>query len=212
MKDYYKIMNLPYDASADEIRQAYHRFAKKYHPDKNGGQAAADLFLDIQEAYYTLSDEKRRQVFHAASHYPYTSKKRTQPPVTSESILRKCQLLNDKIRGMNKYRINLVLISQTIDSILSEKNIAILQAEKKGWLMQEVVNQLVLSMNVLPYRYIVGNTNKLLRIATNNQLLQEQLIAFGNRKRKLRFWEKYNVIIILLATVLICLLIVFLSE
>ena len=212
MKDYYKIMNVPYDASAEDIRNAYHRFAKKYHPDRNDGQAAKAIFLDIQEAYQTLSDEQRRRLFHAKTHYPLPAAKRAMPAITSETILQQCQMLNNKIRGTNKYQINLAIISRTIDSILSENNLKVLLAEKKSQQLAEVVDQLIKAMKVLPYRLIVSSTSRLLRLTANNPLLQEQVIAFGNRKRKLRFWEKYNLVIILAATLLLCVLIVFLSE
>ena len=59
MKDYYKILGVPPNASDDEIRKAYYRLAHKYHPDKGGD---AEKFKEVNEAYRILSDkEKRRQ-------------------------------------------------------------------------------------------------------------------------------------------------------
>jgi len=59
MKDYYKILGVPPDASDDEIREAYYRLAHKYHPDKGGDP---EKFKEINEAYQVLSDrEKRKQ-------------------------------------------------------------------------------------------------------------------------------------------------------
>ncbi len=59
MKDYYKILGVPPNASDDEIRKAYYRLAHKYHPDKGGDP---EKFKEINEAYRVLSDpEKRRQ-------------------------------------------------------------------------------------------------------------------------------------------------------
>ncbi len=62
-KDYYKILGVAKDASADEIKKAFRRLAIKYHPDKNkGDEAAAERFKEINEAYAVLSNpEKRRQ-------------------------------------------------------------------------------------------------------------------------------------------------------
>jgi molecular chaperone DnaJ len=59
MKDYYKILGVPRDASPEEIKRAYYKLAHKYHPDKGGDEKK---FKEINEAYQTLSDpEKRRQ-------------------------------------------------------------------------------------------------------------------------------------------------------
>jgi molecular chaperone DnaJ len=59
MKDYYKILGIPRNASQEEIKRAYYRLAHKYHPDKGGDP---EKFKEINEAYRVLSDpEKRRQ-------------------------------------------------------------------------------------------------------------------------------------------------------
>jgi molecular chaperone DnaJ len=59
MKDYYKILGIPRNASQEEIKRAYYRLAHKYHPDKGGDP---EKFKEINEAYRILSDpEKRRQ-------------------------------------------------------------------------------------------------------------------------------------------------------
>lgn len=56
-KDYYKILGVDRDASADEIKKAYRKLAIVHHPDKNpDDESAAERFKDIGEAYETLSD------------------------------------------------------------------------------------------------------------------------------------------------------------
>lgn len=63
-KDYYKILGVPDGASADELKKSYRLLAKKYHPDANpNNKAAEEKFKEISEAYYVLSDEKKRREY-----------------------------------------------------------------------------------------------------------------------------------------------------
>jgi len=64
MKDFYQILGVPRNASDDDIKKAYRRLAKKYHPDVNkGNKEAEEKFKDISEAYNVLSDKKQRQQY-----------------------------------------------------------------------------------------------------------------------------------------------------
>ncbi|MEA3344732.1 MAG: J domain-containing protein [Chloroflexota bacterium] len=61
-KDYYKILGVDRNADEGEIKRAYRRLARKYHPDVNDSAGAEERFKEINEAYQVLSDpEKRRK-------------------------------------------------------------------------------------------------------------------------------------------------------
>jgi molecular chaperone DnaJ len=69
-KDYYATLGVSRDAKEDEIRKNYRKLARKYHPDLNpGDKAAEDHFKNVQEAYDVLSDAKKRQVYDQYGFY-----------------------------------------------------------------------------------------------------------------------------------------------
>jgi molecular chaperone DnaJ len=68
--DYYETLSVPKTASEDDIRKAYRKLARKYHPDLNpGDKSAEDRFKNVQEAYDILSDAKKRQMYDQVGFY-----------------------------------------------------------------------------------------------------------------------------------------------
>ncbi|MEJ5300204.1 MAG: DnaJ domain-containing protein [Thermodesulforhabdaceae bacterium] len=62
MKDYYKILDVPCDASPEAIHEAYRKAVKKYHPDV-AGPGSHERFLEVREAYEVLSNPKLRRCY-----------------------------------------------------------------------------------------------------------------------------------------------------
>jgi len=70
MKDFYSILGVPENAPESEIKKAYRRLAKKYHPDANPGDKKAEAkFKEISEAYSVLSDKDKRAQYEQMRNY-----------------------------------------------------------------------------------------------------------------------------------------------
>src|SRR4051812_14333875 len=68
-RDYYEVLGVAKGSSGEEIKRAYRRMAMKYHPDRNNGDADAEIkFKECAEAYEILSDDAKRQRYDQFGH------------------------------------------------------------------------------------------------------------------------------------------------
>ncbi len=69
-KDYYDLLGVERKATAKDVRAAFRKLARKYHPDLNpGDKAAEEKFKELQEAYDVLSDTKKRGIYDTHGFY-----------------------------------------------------------------------------------------------------------------------------------------------
>ena len=64
IKNYYEILGVGVDADLAQIKSAYRKLARKYHPDINKAPEAVDIFKEITQAYETLSNDKDRENYN----------------------------------------------------------------------------------------------------------------------------------------------------
>ncbi|HVS23489.1 MAG TPA: DnaJ C-terminal domain-containing protein [Gammaproteobacteria bacterium] len=78
-KDYYEIMGVARDASPDEIKRAYRRLARKYHPDVSKEKDAEARFKEVGEAYEVLRDPEKRKAYDQLGRRPQGEEFRPPP-------------------------------------------------------------------------------------------------------------------------------------
>ena len=79
-KDYYKIMGVPRGATQDEIKRAYRKLARKYHPDVSKEANAEEKFKEVGEAYEVLKDPEKRAAYDQIGSQWQQGQKFTPPP------------------------------------------------------------------------------------------------------------------------------------
>src|SRR5512141_1196634 len=67
-QDYYEVLGISRDAGQDEIKKAFRKLARQYHPDVNKEPAAEARFKEINEAYEVLSDDQKRAAYDRYGH------------------------------------------------------------------------------------------------------------------------------------------------
>jgi len=67
-RDYYEVLGVSKDASSDDIKKAYRKLARQYHPDVNKAADAEDKFKEVKEAYDVLSDDGKRDTYDRYGH------------------------------------------------------------------------------------------------------------------------------------------------
>src|SRR6516164_6474155 len=68
-QDFYQLLGVPKNASAEDLKKAYRKLAMQFHPDRNAGDKAAEQkFKDISEAYDILKDDQKRAAYDRFGH------------------------------------------------------------------------------------------------------------------------------------------------
>lgn len=127
--DYYQVLGVKKTANKDEIKKAYHKLALKYHPDKNTDKNTDQKFRSVNEAYETLKDDQKRQIYdrfdlplierHNKSSHSRSNTHRSQHHRKDESFF---SGKSDIISEEQKYNDELDRIRKINSDLLDEAN------------------------------------------------------------------------------------------
>ncbi len=233
LKDYYVVLNVPPQASPEEIKVSYRKLALKYHPDRNGGNVHTEaLFKEINEAYSVLSNQQKREEYNrmrSLQHQQSTSRPtsyhyaatgggngaksqhttRQKPPVTGKTVLFQSIHLRKLIEQSNPFAINSDGLLLKIEAILSDAHLHLLQYENKRLVNSQILHELLFCSKPLPANYFYKITSRLYRLAGNDAIMRNAIQQAIKSKKQDFFWQKYKILFVMLLTLIILLFIYF---
>ncbi|OQP43034.1 hypothetical protein A4H97_12875 [Niastella yeongjuensis] len=206
VKDYYKILELPTTATLQDIKRSFRRLAQQYHPDKNdGSHMAAAHFREIQEAYKTLSDPKKREAYHYQRWYVRsTGKPFASAPLTPTHILQECRLLQQYVASMNLFHLRYDAVSLHIRELLSESAMGMLLEQNDVAVNQSIIQSVLTAIQPLPKKYFIPIANLLLKLAGDDVTTRSTIEQALTNKKQRHIWDKYKWVLMLVITALIC--------
>lgn len=206
-KDYYKILGVKPEASAEEIKRAYRRLAFKYHPDRNPGDTVTEtVFKEIAEAYEILSDKKKREDYHYKRFYTYNYKYQSKSTVTPQAILNEALKIKTLIDHADPFRMNKDALLFQVEQLLSENNIELLKKENQTAVNKRIFDTLLTACNPLNYQRSIVAAEKIKRIPLTEDC-SDTINNFLSVKKKADNWERYKSTIAVIIAILLCLLI-----
>jgi molecular chaperone DnaJ len=186
-KDYYKILELPMKASLADIKQAYRKMARAFHPDVTNDESKSVFFHDIQEAYEVLSHPVRR------SNYDFELKKAGKyagydkvEVISAEDIGKQSADLLKYVSSQRDLVINHDALADFILGLLNTENLQIINRKSEPKLNQIIVrNILDASASIQVTRIYQEIVERLLILIpdSNHSLHQEAIRELNTRKK-----------------------------
>lgn len=187
MHNHYNILGVEQNATQDEIKKAYKRQARKYHPDRNKSSSAEELFKIVQASYLVLSDQEKRAVYDRSlnrSHQP--RRKQYNKTITSCSIT-----LKDSYKGIatilqnRKIRITPGIRNNTIVQVNNEMVRILIQPHE---IFKRTNDDLLLIAEIDAIEALVGTDLRFTHL--NGQVMQYRIRPGTNHDQVVKFSTK----------------------
>lgn len=210
VKDYYTILQLPPSASLPEIKKAYRQLAQQFHPDKHDNDPYKVVqFARIKEAYEILSNPVKKNYYLQQRWYNQSIGKKfsTDDPVTPAGILKQCLELNRYVTSLDVHRMNREGLTGYICDLLSGSVIEQLMIFDEPDINRTIITSVLKTIQTLRFSQVQQVSIYLFQLAEKNTESMDLItiaLKYHYSKEKLR---KYQPLIIILITVIVCLLI-----
>ncbi len=210
--DYYRTLGVAHDATTEEMRTAYRKLAKQFHPDTaEHSHATTERFAAITEAYEVLSSPERRAAYdaHWQEHgYDFGWKRKT---VTSpQGILKQAEELRHHMQHVDHLRMNHEALCEFVLRLLDEENLQLLEGETA--IRKQVFERVFESVQALAARFIPELETPMQALVKGDDALQEKWTAWSERKALERRWNTYRPLLALVAAGVICIMLWLLAR
>jgi curved DNA-binding protein CbpA len=214
LKDHYNILQIPPHATLQEVKQAYRRLAMMYHPDKTKNDPYTDAkYEEIREAYEVLSNPGKKEAYLQERWYDQSiGKKRKAEATTPVSILKLSLELEKYVSSLDVHRMNKEGLYKHINELLSSDTIAKLNRYNETAISQQIINTILMAMKPLSLNFAITLSTKLEQLANHDETSLQRIKSSLRQHKKSFLWKRYQVYLIIVISVLICLLIFFTTK
>lgn len=209
LKDYYSLLEVEPSATLTEIKKAYRKLAQQYHPDKNQNDPYASArFTEIKEAYEVLTDPSKKEYYLQQRWYSQSAgKRKTQDIITPVTVLKQALELEKYVSTLDVFRMDKEGLKQYILELLPDATIEQLKKFNEPGTSREIISTVLRAMHPLPGHYTKDISAQLFKLGEGDEKAGQQLSAFIQKTERKSRREKYSLIIIIAATIILCLLI-----
>lgn len=207
LKNYYAVLGVPHAATAEEIRNAFRKLAKTYHPDKAPDNPFAEThFREIQEAYETLSDPDRRNRYDEELWLRgLTNRSRNAVAITPDWLLGEAEKLRRHMETIDSYRMNHHALKEFVEELLSDEHLSVLRVTPET--RAAMLEKIFLSVAKLRLPLLNGLKPRLELLATDDPQALKRIEVFVDERRREADWNRRRPWIVLAFAILICALI-----
>jgi curved DNA-binding protein CbpA len=210
LKDYYKILELPPNATVSDVKKNFRRLALRYHPDTNQGNRYAEAwYREIQEAYETLSDTDSRDEYLQqrwllkSQGRPFDNTVALTPPF----ILKQAQELLEQVKNIDHFRMDHNQLQQQILMAADDEHLYALNSYKDEMITTHFIYTIQDCLFPLEFRLLKPIIHQIHKLQPADNTPIKNFGKYYARRKKEFIWERYSVFIILAVTIGLCLII-----
>jgi len=209
LKDYYTILQVEPSATLPEIKKAYRKLALQHHPDKNQNDPYSSAqFTEIKEAYEVLTNPAKKEYYLQQRWYEQSiGKRKTQDVITPVTILKQALELEKYVSTLDVFRMDKEGLKEYILGLLPNSTIEQLKNFNELETNRQIIITVIKAMNPLPQAFTGTIITQLEKLSVGDEVAIALLTAFSKKTAKKTRREKYSLIIIIVATIILCLLI-----
>jgi curved DNA-binding protein CbpA len=207
LKNYYAVLGVPHAATAEEIRNAFRKLAKTYHPDVAPDNPFAEAhFKEIQEAYETLSDPERRTRYDEDLWLRgLTNRSRNAVAITPDWLVSEAEKLRRHMSMIDSYRMNHLALKEYVESLLSDEHLSVLRDAPDR--REHILEALFISVAKLRLPLLRALEPRLQLLADGHNDTRTRIQTFIHLRQREADWDRRRPWIVLGIAILICLLI-----